>query len=186
MNIKVDQGSYITFTLARQKKGNDKYYFSSKKKRNEASCFPEGFEIYENINASVYIRKIKKKIIFDEELDVVSKEIQTHTKPYHYKHEAKGNIIIVYEVNENIDRLFTHIPLSKEVTLEKLFNEFATYSPIMRFILKDEKNRYFITERFCFRGSIDDWIYIGGPDLVKKAVKKYIKHLGKESFYDIY
>ncbi len=61
----------------------------------------------------------------------------------------------------------------------------ATYSPIMRFILEDNKKRLFTTERFCFMGSIDDWIYIGGTDSLNKQAKKFIRHLGKESFFEL-
>jgi len=55
----------------------------------------------------------------------------------------------------------------------------------MRFILEDKKQRSFIAERFCFKGSIDDWIYIGGPDSLENLLKAYLKHLGQESFYDL-
>ena len=69
--------------------------------------------------------------------------------------------------------------------LLKILQE-TTYRPIMRFILEDKKQRFFIAERFCFRGSVDDWIYIGGPDSLENLLKAYLKHLGQESFYDLY
>ena len=42
-------------------------------------------------------------------------------------------------------------------------------------------------ERFCFRGSVDDWIDIGGPaQKLPVLLKKFVKHLGKESLFEIY
>ena len=55
------------------------------------------------------------------------------------------------------------------------------YSPMMQFILVDEKRRSFLPQRYCFRGSIDDWISIGLPDTLANVVKAYVKHLGKQS-----
>ena len=57
---------------------------------------------------------------------------------------------------------------------------------MLRFVLDDELLRIFMTERFCFLGSVDDWIEIGEPDILKKLVEKYVKHLEKESFYELH
>ena len=68
---------------------------------------------------------------------------------------------------------------------ERLEHE-TSYGPILRFILEDEKQRIFIAERFCFKGSVDDWIYIGGPDSLENLLQSFLKHLGQDSFYDLY
>lgn len=39
----------------------------------------------------------------------------------------------------------------------------ANYMAVLRFILTDPAHRRFTPERFCFRGSVDDWINIGPP-----------------------
>jgi hypothetical protein len=56
----------------------------------------------------------------------------------------------------------------------------------MRFTLVDEKTRIFKTERYCFLGSIDDWIHIGPPDILKNILEKYTRHLGEESFFELF
>jgi len=48
-------------------KGNDKYFFSSEPNRNLAQSIPKGYEIYENVNAQVFLIKVQPKIIQDEE-----------------------------------------------------------------------------------------------------------------------
>ena len=50
----------------------------------------------------------------------------------------------------------------------------------------DLERRLFAPERFCFRGSVDDWISVGEPDSIKKLAGKYLKHLGQESMYELF
>ena len=41
-------------------------------------------------------------------------------------------------------------------------------------------------ERWCFRGSVDDWISLmGGRQTLEKQARKYLPHLAKESFFDM-
>lgn len=178
-------GKLYYLHIGKTKKGNDKYFFSSKKNGNLAQNIPKGYEIYENVNSQVFLRKIQLKIILDEELKIIKKELQKQKKPHHYKYEAKKNIITVYEINQDLEGLADLFPFASKSKIEEYVMRSATYSPIMRFILEDNKKRLFTTERFCFMGSIDDWIYIGGTDSLNKQAKKFIRHLGKESFFEL-
>ena len=60
------------------------------------------------------------------------------------------------------------------------------YMPVMRFVLQDAAKRVFRLERYCFRGSVEDWISIGEPDQLKKLTAKFLKRLGTDSFYELY
>ena len=62
----------------------------------------------------------------------------------------------------------------------------VNYAPIIKFILEDEEERTFVVNRYCFLGSIDDWIYIGEPGPLKEIAKDHIKHLGQESLFEIF
>jgi hypothetical protein len=55
------------------------------------------------------------------------------------------------------------------------------YSPMLVFQLVDATRRTFQTLRYCFLGSVDDWIAIGKPGKLSTLVKKYVKHLGQDS-----
>lgn len=46
-----------------------------------------------------------------------------------------------------------------------------------------ESEHSFFVERFCYRGSIDDWIPLGCVNLA--GTNAYIRHLGHLSFYDL-
>jgi hypothetical protein len=46
--------------------------------------------------------------------------------------------------------------------------------------------REFIAQRYCYLGSIDDWIDIGSPDTLQNLVKTYVKHLGQDSYFELF
>ena len=69
-------GKLYYLHIGKTKKGNDKYFFSSKKNGNLAQNIPKGYEIYENVNAQVFLRKVQPKIILDEELKIIKQELQ--------------------------------------------------------------------------------------------------------------
>jgi len=56
---------------------------------------------------------------------------------------------------------------------------------MLQFMLEDAQRRTFVTQRYCFRGAIDDWVYIGTPGKLATLVQKYVRHLGKESYFDL-
>jgi hypothetical protein len=60
------------------------------------------------------------------------------------------------------------------------------YSNLLRFKLVHDKRRTFQTQRYCFLGSVDDWIAIGNPGKLTRLVKTYVKHLGKDSYVDLW
>jgi hypothetical protein len=56
----------------------------------------------------------------------------------------------------------------------------------MRFALADEEKRLFTVERYCFRGSIDDWIpLMSEPASLHDLTGRHVPHLGEDSFYDL-
>ena len=57
---------------------------------------------------------------------------------------------------------------------------------MMRFTLVNAKERTFSAERYCFRGSVDDWIDLNySADPPPKLIRTYLRHLGQESFYEL-
>jgi len=175
------------------KTGKPKYYFSMKDKGNLVEKIPEGYEIYEHpANAQVFLRKKQPQIVTDIERHLINKYLKKLKRPYHYLSDIKGKIITIFESNQNIDaikELFERLPFGKyrsESCIAEMLDRETTYRPVMRFILEDENHRIFVAERFCFKGSVDDWINISMPDSLENLLKAYLKHLGKDSFYEIF
>ena len=150
---------------------------------------PEGYEVHENQGGQVFLRKKQAKIISDSEIRVVDEGMNKYSDIEYYKLDTKKNTIIVYLADQDIEGIRKLLPeryVLKHEGMEKALNSILDYSPMMRFVLTENEKRKFVTERYCFLGSVDDWIYIGGPDKLENLIKKYLKHLGKDSFYELF
>ncbi len=168
--------------------GKPKYFFSMKNNGNVLDEIPDGFEIYENPNAQVFLRRVQRKIILDNEKNLVEQGIKDFSTLKYWQVDIKKNIIIVFEPNQDVEELaglYRSVPKSTSSKIEERMRQVMSYSPILRFVLIDTDKRLFQTERFCFLGSIDDWIIVGNHGQLKTLVKKYVKHLGQESFFEL-
>lgn len=171
------------------KTGKPKYYFAMKSEGNLVETIPDGFEIYENPNAQVFLQKIQPKIITEGEAAIVELGIQKFSDLKYCKIDIKKNIITIYTPDQNPDKLldiYSLSPSRNDIDIEAAVNSMLTYSPMLRFILIDKEKRIFTIERFCFLSSIDDWMEIGRSGDLSKLVKEYVPHLGKESFYELH
>jgi hypothetical protein len=171
------------------KTGKPKYYFSMESNGALAESIPEGFEIYENPNAQVFLRRIPPKVITDEERQVVEEGMRKYAGVQDCKIDVKGNVIVVYTPNQSVGEFAQLLkglnPFISEAKVREYFARSVQYSPMLQFVLADEKRRTFTAQRYCFRGAIDDWIDIGyGP--LTTLVKQYVPHLGQESYFDLY
>ena len=172
------------------KTGKPKYHFAMKSEGNLAESIPEGFEIYENPNAQVFLRRIPPKIITDEERQIVEDGMRKYGSVQDYKIDVRGKAIIVYTADQDIDHLADlfkdfHPNPKANPDLMSTLRGVVQYSPMMQFILDDKDQRLFTAQRYCFKGSIDDWIDIDYGKLAK-LVGTYLKHLGQESYFELF
>lgn len=169
-----------------------KYYFSQKKEGNLVDIIPDGYEIYEAPNnAQVLLRKALRQLITADEIALVKNGIEKYTKMKEKREfllNVKEKYLVVYLCDQNLENLTNNLAkpggLSRKQSVEIILRE-ATYSEMMRFTLKDKESRDFLLERWCFRSSVDDWIELDYDDL-PTLVKKYVKHLNQESFFDLF
>jgi hypothetical protein len=137
--------------------GRPMFFFSKDQEGTLVDAIPDGYEIYENPSAQVFLRKIQPRFVTDEEVALVAQAARRHGG-FHYLIDVKGKSIVVHE----------------------------GHMPVLRFSLVDEHTRTFFTERWCFLGSIDDWVpLMGGTGELKALVQKYCPHLGRESFFEL-
>ncbi len=165
--------------------GKPSYYFSMDADGQVAPAIPDGYEIYENVNGQVFLRKQTAQVILPKELALVETALHKHGEPWRYWVEAKKNSIVIYQAGDTagIDSMWESFGRRRSDD-DRL--RFASYQAVMRFTLFDKKARIFGPERFCFRGSVDDWIPIGGPATLAAHLRQYVKHLGQESFYELF
>ena len=183
-----DQTYYLH--LGSTRSGLPYCYFAMESEGNLADAIPAGYEVFEKPNGQVYLRKIQPKIITDEEAALVEKALKRFCDLKDWRVEVKKNAIIVYTPNqENMDGI-AHLARTafgaSTAQVQAMLKRVMTFTPEMRFILEDKEKRLFIVQRYCYSGSIDDWIDVetaGLADLGKLV--KYVKHLGKESYFDL-
>lgn len=169
-------------------KGNPKFFFSTKSEGRLAVRVPEGYEVYENPNAQVFLRKVRPRLIMDEEIRLIEQEIRRHAHLRYCRCDVKDNLITVFEPNQDVEamvelltRFGTVTPAQAAETVEQTLS----YSPMLRFALVDQQSRTFQAERYSFLGSIDDWIRIGSPGSLEALARSLVKHLGQETFFDL-
>src|SRR4051794_30508842 len=153
-----------TFFLheTRIKTGKPKYFFSMKEDGVLVQSIPEGHEVYENPDAQVFLRKKLPRFITDEEIAVVREGLRKHAKAQPCMADVRERHIVVYH-SERGD----------------------LYQKMLRFTLVDEDRRRFAAERWCFLGSIDDWIHLHGIADLATLVERFGPHIGKESFFQL-
>jgi hypothetical protein len=195
-------GATYRLLESKTKKGKPHYYFSSnpESKGKPVEKIPEGFEIYEHpASSQVFLRKKCLQLISDLEKHLVESEVAKLRREHRYRVDCKDKFITIYESNANISHfqnvfgnLFNNLPMQRAgLDAQDFTNRFVNivnrnYTAVLRFRLEDKTTRKFKAERFCFRGSVDDWIYIGGPSALKKLVKKFVPKLGTDDIFELY
>jgi hypothetical protein len=172
-----------------QKRGGIHYFFSTKHTGSLAESVPDGFEIYESVRGQVFLRRTVPKLIHDEETACIQRHLEKLPSDNLYKVETRGDTLTIFESSGDSDALSFLVPafsLRDAAATRELRERFATYQAVMRFVLMDPEQRLFAPQRYCFRGQVDDWISVGPPEPIKKLAAKYVKHLGRDSFFELY
>lgn len=190
------KGDVYILQAGKTKTGKPRYWCGQKLTGEPLDAIPEGFEIREDPGtAIVTLRKVRPTEISRLETQIVSDGIRKHAGLEYFIVDVDGDSLVVYipdrgaEVADEMLEMFGGHPWvmshRMQETKARLIRR-SNYTKMMRFELVDSAKRVFVAERWCFRGSIDDWIPMMGcaaplPDLVRK----YGQHLGKDSFYDL-
>jgi hypothetical protein len=180
-----DQTYYLHQTSTRA--GNPTYFFSMSDEGNLVDAVPPGYEPYENPNGLIFLRKIRAKLITDDEVAMVEKEVGRHRHLRFCRVDVKKETISVYTPNQDVEALsglFSEIGYGRAHAQSALVQA-LTYSAEMRFTLVDKEKRRFVVQRRTYGGSLDEWLELRGPETLKNLLK-YIKHLGKESFFELF
>lgn len=173
------RGDMYYLHIRKTKKGNDTYYFSKKGKGNLVDKLPDGYEIYEEPNGKVYLRKQLKRLFTDEEINVIKDGMDQHCPIQDFKLDIKKEFIYIYTVSNSLE----DSPFEQSLFTDE--QKYKNYETVMRFQLIDSGERRFEVQRYNFLGSIDDWIELGDSTNLQSLVAEYVSHIGKESFYEL-
>jgi hypothetical protein len=165
------------------KTGKPRYWFSTKADGDLVELIPQGYEVYENPDAQVFLRKIVAQLVTPAEIAVVKHGLERYAPGQNCLVDVQGDQIVVHHAERiALDLKRFGIALTELPT----FNQ--RYMKVMRFRLADEKNRTFRVQRWCFRGSIDRWIDLyesRSEGKLSDLVKRFCPHIGQESFFEL-
>lgn len=184
----------VTYYLCRgtTKTGKPRYYFAREPRGEPVEEIPEGWEIRESPNGIVSLARKRPAQIQPDEVAAVQAALKRHPKADNYRVVVKGKQIVVYErVGPNAEELIEELQgtlqgslaAAKADDLAEVLDQRAKFSPVMRFILVDEERRTFHAERWCYSGSIDDWIHLAEGTIFRLA-GVLVPRLGTEAFFD--
>lgn len=179
------KGETYYIRAAKSKNGVRYYAIRSLPKADEiVNKMPEGFSFYEfPSDARVMLCKTKQSIITDEEFLIVDSAMKKFMSADDYIIEKKENALVLYISDQNMTLLKETWVGTSEAKLKEILKKFRRYDERMRFIKADD---CYEIQRFCYLGSVDDWITIDESDDLKKLAEKYCFHIDKESFYELF
>ena len=174
------------------KTGKPRYYFSPDPKGEIMDQIPEGYEIRENVNGQVSLAKIRPALITKAERAAVERAVAKLPKAHKYRVDVKQKHIIVYEnaapdLEEFLNDLRSAFPLPylRADKIRDLEENLGQFSPVLRFILVDPKERTFRVERMTYTG-MGGWrhLYSYSGD-IKELAPKLIPTLGTDRFFEL-
>jgi hypothetical protein len=187
------KGDTYHLLAGKTKTGKPKYYVSRKPGENavQVEAVPEGYEIYESpADGAVHVRKIRPTKLTDLERVQVENGVRDATGKRCAVVEIDGDSFVVYWPDRNpAAAIFGKMLGFADPTRAELpgyLGLFTRYSPLLRFKLTDAVKRTFIAQRWCFRGSMEGWIHVSGAGSLEKLVAQCARHLGEESFFELF
>src|SRR5699024_5906374 len=99
-----------------------------------------------------------------------------------YKLDVQDNFMCIYPVTASNDTVYTQL---FEILGEEDIASLKPYDTDIRYELMNRDERIFSVHRFCFLGSVDDWIELEDSTDLSYLVKEYVVHLGQDSFFDL-
>jgi hypothetical protein len=161
--------------------GRPRYWFSKKTDGDLVEAIPEGYEVYENPDAQVFLRKIVPQLVTPAEVAVIKDGLGRYAPGENCIVDVQKEHIVIYHaerVSLDLEGFgFCELPA-----------RYRNYQKVMRFTLTDENARTFRVQRWCFRGSIDRWIDLwmsSGSGTLSDLVKRFCRHIGRESFFEL-
>lgn len=184
-----------TYTLCQgvTKTGKPRYTFARDPQgKRVVEAIPDGYEISESVNGIVSLVKERPQKLLPQEIAAVEEAVRKHPKARNYCINVRHDSIEVYEsVGPDADGLISDLKglsfmtRAKEADLRAILERSAQFTLVLRFILEDEEARVYRAERWCYSGSIDDWIFVDtGP--LERLAQRMIPTLGTDAFYELF
>lgn len=169
------------------KVGKPRYWFGKEPGTPPVHQIPDGYEIHENVHGIVTLGKIQPKLWTDDEVEAVEAALGRLPRPFAYRLEVKGKALTISESSApDATELACLFELGPDPVASRQgdFDRHTRFVPMMRFSLIDAERRLFEAERWCFLGSVDDWISLAYDGPLRHLCAKLIPLLGTEEFFE--
>lgn len=185
-------GNRYSLYQGQTRTGKPKFYMARKSAGVLVDAVPEGYEIYESPeNAQVTLRRVSTSRIRPLEREQLVRWIRERAGTEYFLVDVEEDSLVVYtphsdpaEQAERLSKIFGSFP-GATAKARDLFAQKAQYCAMFRFTLVNEEERLFRIERWCFRGGIDNWFFLGSGQTLEILAQAYLPHLNRESFYDL-
>lgn len=132
------------------------------------------------------MRKHKPSLIFPDEVTLTEEMMEKHGGAKHYRLDVKGKQIIIYTSAGDIDAILEIFGTFALKAHEERLMRNTRWNEVMRFKLIDPNKRIFQTMRYCYLGSIDDWIAIGAPGSLNTVLRSFVPHIEQDSYFELF
>lgn len=196
---------------ATTKKGATRYVMKTTR-AGALDAVPDGMEIVEGPNGEISARKIVAREINPLEIQLIEAKLVT-LGLRGYRVAEKGPHLTVYEPGRSVGDLqeladmLSCARMSEMNFLSRMFPDGSPFldsaretglsdlsidaklassrvDPVLRFTLEDKAKRMFSVERMTYRGD-GGWRSLDFSLSLQKAAETYLKHLGKEGFFEL-
>ena len=122
--------------------------------------------------------------IHPEELAAVETEIQRHPRAMNYRINSKHKRIEIYaKVGPDVVDLYHKLLAEgralpgRETQIQEIDEQFAQFSPMLRYILIDAARRTFDAEHLTCRRGVDTWLSLGQTGSAAGLAKTFVPTL---------
>lgn len=185
---------YFVFE-GKTKTGKPKYFVSRKPSSTggiRIESLPEDFELFEDPSSQmVSIRRRKPTRIKPFEAQLIHDHAVELSSYSLVQALIDGDQIVLYTPDRD--------PAAVDSVMGAIFGSSASsgsfgswtahhtrFTAIMRFKLVDEDKRLYKAARYCFRSSMEGWLPLSSAAPLATLAKKYLPHLGEDSFYELF
>ncbi|MCK5806605.1 MAG: hypothetical protein KAI66_27495 [Lentisphaeria bacterium] len=184
----------VTFYLhkGQTKTGKPRYFVAKTVRKGAITTMPEGFEFSESINGVVSVRRSTtgKPKIPDTDLAMARAELARHPHLARYRVEETNGAIVVFEPKGGVDpSIIADLAQTMFVSPEFIAAQFekklarTKYDPVMKLVPSGEQGHYTV-HRMTYRGD-GGWSYPLATKPLQALLKKYIKHVGTDDFFNL-
>jgi hypothetical protein len=179
------KGDVYHLTQGFNSRGTPLYHLVKNKEGQYLDAMPDGYEIFEDLNGNVTLRKNGPKLTTDEELQLVIDGMQQYSSQPKYACDRNKKTITVYTRVE-ADPVFLAERLNlgpvETLLLEAECRDFQPfYDPEMCFVLVNPKARLFSPKRLFLNRRLHGMRTIGDSDTLQNLLPRYLRLLTKVS-----